>query len=268
MATKEFDILALYASNFPAWAVDLKVNLLTLGLYRCINETVAGTVTPSNMFNCSALKVMRNHIHTDLKMECIDQEDPRALWTALKNRYEQHKAIILLEATHEWNHLCLQDFKIVDEFNHFVHKICSKLRFCEREPSEAEKIEKTLSTMLPSERIITQQYQEKNFIVYSSLIQTLKQAEKSHELTVWNSNQDPLGTAQLPKVPMGTHKLEILQARASPGEPKTHVGTSIREKVFLSPKMIVATRPPVSSVEAIIILLRSVGPLSILLMCT
>jgi hypothetical protein len=57
-----------------------------------------------------------------------------------------------------------------------------------REPTEAEKIEKTLFTMLPSERIITQQYREKNFTVYSSLIQTLKQAEKNHELKVWNSN--------------------------------------------------------------------------------
>ena len=59
---------------------------------------------------------------------------------------------------------------------------------------------KRLSTILPSERILTQQYCEKNFIVYSSHIQTLEQAEKSHELIVWNSNQHPLGTAPLPEV--------------------------------------------------------------------
>jgi hypothetical protein len=128
--------------------MDVKVNLLTLGLYRCIDETAAGTLTPSNMSNYSALKVMSNHIHPDLKMEYMYEEDPRALWTALKNRYEQYKAIILPEATHEWNHLCLQEVKTVNKFNHAVHKICSKLRFCEKEPSEAEKIEKTLSTML------------------------------------------------------------------------------------------------------------------------
>jgi hypothetical protein len=165
MATKEFDILALDGSNLPSWAMDVKVNLLTLGLYRCIDETAAGTIIYSNMSNYSSLKVMRNHHHPDLKMEYMYEEDSRALWTALKNRYEQHKA----KATHEWNHLRLQDFKTVDEFNHVVHKICSKLRFCEKEPSEAEKIEKTLSTMLPSETIITQQYWEKNsqFILHS-----------------------------------------------------------------------------------------------------
>jgi hypothetical protein len=158
------------------------------------------------MSKFSALKVMRNHIHPDLKMEYMYEEDPRVLWPSLKNHYEQHQAIVLPEAMHEWNHLRLQDFKNVDEFNHVVHKICSKLRFCEREPTEADKIEKTLSTMLPSERIITQQYHEKNFTVYSSLIQTLKQAEKNHELTVWNPNQRPLDTAPLPKVHVNAKK--------------------------------------------------------------
>ena len=60
--------------------------------------------------------------------------------------------------------------------------------FFVKKTSEAEKIEKTLSTMIPSEKIITQQYCKKYFTEYSSLIQTLKHAEKSYELTVWNSN--------------------------------------------------------------------------------
>ena len=68
MATKEFDILILDGSNFPSWAMDLKVNLSTLGLYRCIDEIEAGIVTPSSMSNYSTLKVMRNHIHQDLKI--------------------------------------------------------------------------------------------------------------------------------------------------------------------------------------------------------
>jgi hypothetical protein len=60
-------------------------------------------------------------------MEYMYEEDPRVLWTSLKNHCEQHKIIVLPEAMHEWNHLRLQDFKTVDEFNHAVHKICSML---------------------------------------------------------------------------------------------------------------------------------------------
>jgi hypothetical protein len=69
-------------------------------------------------------------------------------------------------------------------------------------------------------------------------------------------------------VPMGIHRLEIPRARASIREPKSHMGTSKRENAFLSPKMIVATRLPASGVIAIIILLRSARPLSILLIYT
>ena len=48
------------------------------------------------------------------------------------------------EALHDWTHLRLQDFKSVGEYNHEVHKISSKLRFCGKEPTDAEKIEKKL----------------------------------------------------------------------------------------------------------------------------
>ena len=97
-------------------------------LCRCIDETTTGTVNPSSMSNYSTLKVMRNHIHPDMKIEYMYEEDSRALWTSLKNRYEQHKAIILPKAMHEWNHLHLQDFKTIDKFNHVVHKISDFVR--------------------------------------------------------------------------------------------------------------------------------------------
>ena len=90
-------------------------------------------------------------------------------------------------ASHEWNYLHLQDFKTIDEYNHDVHRVSQKLRFCGKEPTEAEKIEKTLSTMLPSERILTLSYREKNFKDYALLIQTLRQTEKNHEMNFWNS---------------------------------------------------------------------------------
>ena len=88
----------------------------------------------------------------------------------------------------------------MDEYNHAIHRVSQKLRFCGKEPTEAEKIEKTLSTMLPSERILTLSYREKNFTDYALLIQTLRQAEKNHEITIWNSQQRSMRTAPLPEV--------------------------------------------------------------------
>jgi hypothetical protein len=101
------------------------------------------------------------------------EEDPHALWLALQQWYEQQKTVILLQATHEWNHLRIQDFKSVGEFNHAMHKLSSKLKFCEKELTNVEKIEKTLSTMLPAHMILQQQYRQRGFTVYSELIKTL-----------------------------------------------------------------------------------------------
>jgi hypothetical protein len=62
------------------------------------------------------------------------------LCLALKERYDQQKELIWPEANHEWNHLRLQDFKSVADYNHVVHKICSKLKLCEKEPTDGGKL--------------------------------------------------------------------------------------------------------------------------------
>jgi hypothetical protein len=81
------------------------------------------------------------------------KEEPSALWAALQNSYEEQKAMILLEANHEWIHLRLQHYKSIRFYNHDAHKICAKLRFCEKEHFGEDKIENTLTTMLPSDMI-------------------------------------------------------------------------------------------------------------------
>jgi hypothetical protein len=87
-----------------------------------------------------ALFLLRLYIHKDLKQDYLMERCPLASWKALKERYEQQKELIWPSTNHEWNHLRLQDFKIVVEYNHVVHTICSKLKFCEKEPTDAEKI--------------------------------------------------------------------------------------------------------------------------------
>jgi len=61
-------------------------------------------------------------------------------------------------------------------------KLSAKLKFCKKEPTDAEKIEKTLSTMLPAQMILQQQYLQRGLTVYSELIKTLLQAEMHNEL--------------------------------------------------------------------------------------
>jgi hypothetical protein len=69
--------------------------------------------------------------------------------------------VILPEANHDWIYLHLQDYKSIGDYN-LVHKICAKLRFCEKQPSDEDKIEKILTTMLPSDMVLKHQYRAQN----------------------------------------------------------------------------------------------------------
>jgi hypothetical protein len=108
--------------------------------------------------------------------------------------------VILPEANHDWTIVRLQDFKSIGEYNHVVHKICARLCFCEKEPFKVGKIEKTLQTMLPSDRIFQHQYCAKNYQTYSDLIHDLLQAEKLDELTLRNHHLRSIGSAPLLEV--------------------------------------------------------------------
>jgi hypothetical protein len=206
MAEKEFDPFELDGRNYSTWAMDIKIALASRGLVRAIQNLEdplpAGVMLLRDEQKYSALYIIRHHIHQDLKFEYLEEESPFTLFQALKMRYEQHKAIVLPEALHDWTHLRLQDFRSTGEYNHEVHKISSKLRFCGKEPTDAEEIEKTLSTMLPSERLLQQQYRARDYQVYPDLIHILLQAKKHNELLAKNGSQRPVGSQPLPEVHM------------------------------------------------------------------
>jgi hypothetical protein len=88
MTNREFAELALDDSNFPTWALYLKVSLSLRGLYSAITAPQKGVAPLADNLKYNALFIVRNHIHPDLKSEYLMEEDPRALWEALQQRYE------------------------------------------------------------------------------------------------------------------------------------------------------------------------------------
>ena len=128
------------------------------------------------------------------------EDDPKKLWDSLKERYDQQQSVILPEAKREWSLLRLMDFKSVAEYNSAVHRIGSKLRFCNQPLEDTKMIEKTLSTFLPANRILQQQYRRHKYTKYSNLIYDLLQAEKHDELLTKNHQLRPIWAAPLPEV--------------------------------------------------------------------
>jgi hypothetical protein len=156
------------------------------GILRTINAHVANSPNITDVAKYTALHLLRTSIHKDLKKQYLLEENPRNLWVSLQEPYEQQKEIICHETQHEWNHLRLQDFKSVTDYNHTVHNICTRLKFCKKEPMDAEKIQKNLSTMHPLDRVLCNQYHKENHQVYSQLIHSLIQAEKNDRLLMKN----------------------------------------------------------------------------------
>jgi hypothetical protein len=142
--------LPLDDHNYPTWALDVKIRLAFRGIMATLTSPVKRDATILDTYKYQTLYIIRNHLHPDLKFEYVMEEEPHSCWVALKGCYEQKKSILLPEANHEWTQIRLHDFKSIEDYNHAIHKVCAKLQFCEKEPSEEYKIEKTLQTILPS----------------------------------------------------------------------------------------------------------------------
>jgi hypothetical protein len=110
--------------------MDAKISLTLRGMCEAITPPTERQQELLPTYQYNALYIIRHHIHPDLKSEYVLEEEPSVLWAALQNCYEQQKNVIFPEANHEWVHLHLQDYKSIGYYNHVVHKICAKLRFC------------------------------------------------------------------------------------------------------------------------------------------
>jgi hypothetical protein len=112
--------------------MDVKISLTLRGVYEAILPPEEKTVPLLDPFKYNVLYIISNHLHVDLKSGYDMEKEPNVLWAALQTRYEQQKTMILPKANHDWTMLRLHDFKSIGEYNHVVHKICVRLRFCEK----------------------------------------------------------------------------------------------------------------------------------------
>jgi hypothetical protein len=87
--------------------MDVKISLALQEMYGAIIPPAERTIQLLDPYKYNALYIIRNHIHPNLKSEYVMEEEPSTLWAALQIRYEQQKAVILLEANNEWTHLRL-----------------------------------------------------------------------------------------------------------------------------------------------------------------
>jgi hypothetical protein len=77
--TREFEELALDGHNYPTWAMNVKISLALLVVYEAILPHEERTIPLLDPFKYNALYIIRNHLHVDLKSECVMEEEPLVL---------------------------------------------------------------------------------------------------------------------------------------------------------------------------------------------
>lgn len=166
-----FEPLSSDGSNFLEWLNDAKHYLAAEELDICLETNPTEEV--SNVYKSQALIILRRHLDHSLRLQCIQVSDPARLWNQLKKRFDHQQTMFLPQARSDWINLRVLDFPDFVTFNSELHRIVATLRLCGETITEAELIEKTLSTFPPTTAILSQQYRNMKFTQHSQLMSHL-----------------------------------------------------------------------------------------------
>jgi uncharacterized protein YecT (DUF1311 family) len=199
IAKREFEVLAVDGSNYLTWATDVETILDGMSLDHTIVQPEAGKDERTKPDKAKALHCLLHHLHPDLNSEYMTERDPLVLWQSLKDRFSQHLTIVLPRAQQAWITQRFQDYKSVAAYNSALHKIVTKMCLCGQKITDADMIEKTLSTFHPGNIVLQKQYRNSKYHKYSELSEVLSIAEQQNEVLMSNHSTRPTGSIVVPE---------------------------------------------------------------------
>ncbi|KAL9676418.1 hypothetical protein QQ045_004632 [Rhodiola kirilowii] len=189
LAKLEFSPLDISGKNYMPWTIDIETHLDSINL----PETIIEGNTSSKMDKATSLIFLRRHLDENLKNEYLTVKDSSELRKNLKDRFDHQRDVMLPLYRDKWAALQFQDFVKVSEYNSEMIKIVSHLNFCGDTITDAEMMERTLSTFHASNVTLQQLYRVRGFQKYHELIGTLLVAERNNELLIKNHQSRPTG---------------------------------------------------------------------------
>jgi hypothetical protein len=161
--------------DYVTWARNVENYLAQNNL----SDTIVSGSNCSKQQKAQALFYIRRHLNEDFKNDYYMLErDPLVIWQYLKDHFDRMKAVELPQAKLDWDRLHFSNFDSVTAYDSALRRIVSQLKLCDKEITDEEMIEKTLSTFPPSQRIRHQMHRMANYGKYSELIFALLQEER------------------------------------------------------------------------------------------
>ena len=199
----KFPALNIDGTNYVLWELEAHNYLVADGLDATIQENFNPQDTPALRSKAAkAICLLLRHLHQQLKANYLGENDPKVIWDSLKLRFDtDRKQTLLPLLLDEWNKLCFYNYKTVTEYSTTVYRVTTELHWCGKTIDDAEKIEKTLSTFNPAERILSMQHRQANYQVFDKLIAALLLQERQGELLQKNHDERPAPQATPPIVP-------------------------------------------------------------------
>ena len=184
-------------SKFLYWIKNAKTILNAQDLAKAIVKPVASSSNADPTDNVStickwqALHLLQRHLDMDLQMQYLEVDDPTELWAQLHLRYHHQRTLYQPQARTDWIQLRVMDFPSMAAYNSELHRIVSQLRHCDQDISDADLIEKTLSTFPPAHMTLSQIYRTMKFKKHANLMAYLLMAEKNQQLLLRNAESRP-----------------------------------------------------------------------------
>jgi hypothetical protein len=195
----KFPPLEIGGSNYIVWALEARHHLCANGLDGSVEDdfVLPEKSDPNEQAirqkASKAVCLLLRHVHPDLKSNYLEENNPAVIWKSLKHRFStDRKQTMLPLLNDEWNKLCFYNFKTVTEYSTALYKIVTELSWCGKKISDAEKIEKTLSTFNPAERILSMQHRNANYETFDRLVAALLLEEKQGLLLQRNHDERPV----------------------------------------------------------------------------
>ena len=172
----KFPALLISGTNYVIWALEAYNYLVAEGLDETIHpdfELTEGNTKSDQTIRSKSAKaicLLLRHLQQDLKANYLGEKNPKVVWESLKLRFDtDRKQSLLPLLVDEWNKLCFYNYKTVTEYSTTVYRITTELNWCGKKIDDAEKIEKTLSTFNPAERILSMQHRQANYQIFDKL---------------------------------------------------------------------------------------------------